>query len=279
MAGTDHRRIGASLPGPQPEFVLVRPQLGENIGTSARAMLNCCFDRMRIVAPRDGWPQQSAVNAASGANTVLERATIYPDIGNAIADCRTVYATTARPRGMEMPVLTPREAAADILRRGEAGETVAILFGAERTGLENEEIARAQYVITAPLNPAFASLNLAQAVLLVAMELHLATAAAWPLEETPPASQGDVDRLITHLEQELQAADFYPVPEKKPRMVRNLRAFFARARPTEQEVRTWHGMITALSGRRLDGTHRGSRRATERLSAARGADLPPDGAG
>lgn len=261
MAGTDTSRGGeAALPDRQPVFVLVRPQLGENIGTAARAMLNCCFDRLRLVAPRDGWPSDTAEAAASGAKRVLDCAALFEETSAAIADCTTVYATTARPRGMEIPVVTPREAAGEIKARLDAGERVAILFGGERAGLDNEDIARAQRIITAPLNPSFASLNLAQAVLLVAMELHLADAAPWPRREEPPADQALVERMLQHLLQELEAARFFPVEEKKPRMVRNIRALFDRAQPTAQEVRTLHGIITALSGRRLDGARRGTGR-------------------
>src|SRR6266498_1519243 len=167
MAGTDRRRAGVTG---GPAIILVEPQLGENIGTAARAMLNCGLDDLRLVAPRDGWPSERAVAAASGADLVLDKAQLYPDVPAAIADLVHVYASTARDRYMVKRELTPRRAAEEMRGFIAAGEPCGVLLGPERTGLVNDHIALADAVVTVPLNPAFASLNLAQAVLLIGYE-------------------------------------------------------------------------------------------------------------
>jgi tRNA/rRNA methyltransferase len=250
MAGTDHRRSKASG---GPAIILVEPQLGENIGTAARAMYNNGLTDLRLVRPRDGWPSKKAQAAASGADVVLERARLYDRVEDAIAELRHVYATTARDRYMVKRILTPRLAAAE-MRRLIPKEACGILFGPERTGLLNEHIALADAVISVPLNPAFSSLNLAQAVLLVGYEWFTAG------DETPaeqvatghshPATKEQLIRFFEHLEEELDRNGFMRNAEKRPSMVRNLRNLFQRAQCTEQELRTLHGIVTAFAGPR-----------------------------
>jgi tRNA/rRNA methyltransferase len=247
MAGTDHTRAG---PTSGPVIVLVRPQLGENIGAAARAMLNFGLVRMRLVAPRDGWPDPKAEAMASGATEVIDRAKIFETAEAAIADLRFVMATTARDRAVLKPVRAPREAAAELSARSAAGYDIGILFGAERSGLTNEEIALADEVLTIPANPAFSSLNLAQAVLLMGYEWFAAQEGAgarrdaWPGAE--PATRDDLLRLFEHLEEALDRSGFLYPPEKRPSMVLNLRALLHRAQLTDQEVRTLRGVIGAL---------------------------------
>lgn len=261
MAGTDRSKTAAV--GAGPAIVLVRPQLGENIGAAARAMLNFGLAEMRLVGPRDCWPSAAARANASGADTVIDGAVLYDDTEAAVADCARVYATTARPRYMIKPVMTPRQAAAAIRGQIAAGVKVAILFGGERAGLDNDDVARADTIITAPLNPAFSSLNLAQAVLLVASEWWQAgpPPPTPGVEQAPPAAKERLFTLFRHLEQELEAAGFFVVPEKKAGMVRTIRNLIARAQPTDQEVGVLHGIVTALSGRRLGGAERRRPRA------------------
>jgi tRNA/rRNA methyltransferase len=261
MAGTDRSKADAAAHiQPGPAIVLVRPQLGENIGATARAMLNFGLGDLRIVAPRDGWPNGKAFSSASGADVVLDRAQLFDDVPAAIADCQHVYATTARPRYMVKPVVTPREAAGEIRTRMGEGETVAVLFGAERAGLTNDDVILANTVITAPLNPGFASLNLAQAVLLVATEWYQAEQRAPTRTLDPGNSRASTaeerEAFYRHLEAALDDADFFRVAEKKPSMRRAIRNLFERAEPTDQEVRTLHGIVTALSDRRADGRRR-----------------------
>ena len=251
MAGTDHRR--RALKG-GPAIVLVNPQLGENIGTAARAMYNCGLTEMRLVKPRDGWPSKKAQAAASGADVVLEKAQLFETVEDAIADLRHVYATTARDRYMVKRIVTPRLAAAELRGYLEAGEASGILFGPERTGLLNEHIALADTVLSVPLNPAFSSLNLAQAVLIIGYE-WFQSADASPAEQfahghSQPASKEHLIRFFEHLEEELDRSGFMRDPEKRPSMVRNLRNLFQRAGCTEQELRTLHGVVTAFCGPR-----------------------------
>ncbi len=239
---------------PKPQFILVAPQMGENIGAAARAMWNFGFDRMRLVDPRDGWPNPRAGALASGAGRVLDAAQVFASTTAAVADLHYVYATTARHREMTKTVFTPEAAAADMIRRHAMGERIGVLYGRERTGLENEDILRAHAIITVPVNPDFPSLNLAQCVLLLAYELRR------QVDETPPevyqtgksvlASTGQVDQMLTHLIEELEAAEFFFPPEKKGSMQLNLRNLFRRAPLTDQDVRTLHGLIRALTGRR-----------------------------
>jgi len=256
MAGTDRSKTAAV--GAGPAIVLVKPQLGENIGAAARAMLNFGLTELRLVDPRDGWPSETARANASGADGVIDGATVHDATEAAVADCGRVYATTARPRYMIKPVLTPREAAAEIRGQIAGGVKVGILFGGERAGLDNDDVARADTIITAPLNPAFSSLNLAQAVLLVASEWWQAgdQPPAPGAEQAPPAPKERLYALFRHLEQELDAAGFFIVPEKKAGMIRTIRNLIGRAQPTDQEVGVLHGIVTALSGRRLGGAER-----------------------
>ena len=255
MAGTN-----ATLGGPAgdaPVIILVAPQLGENIGTAARAMLNCGLTALRLVAPRDGWPSEKARAAASGADVVIDGACVFASLTEALADCTVVYATTVRARGMVKPVVTPRHAAAEMRALIAGGSHVGVLFGPERMGLTNDDVALADTIITAPLNPGFGSLNLAQAVLLVGYEWFQAGDATLPRDldygASVPARRAELLRLFAHLEQELDAGGFFRTEDKRPSMIRNIRSLVARAAPSDQEVRTLHGIITALSGRRLGG--------------------------
>lgn len=233
-------------------IVLVQPQLGENIGMVCRAMLNCGLTRLRLVAPRDGWPSEQARKSASGADAVIDATEVFETTEDAIRDLDTVLATTARPRDMTKPVYTPETAAATLRGRAQAGRGVGVLFGREAHGLDNEDVALADAVITVPLNPVFTSLNLAQAVLLVAYEWFKAGDATPGLAlkmptDTRPANKDEMLRLLGHLEEELDARGFFRVDEKKPSMVRNIRNLLWRAEMTEKETRMMHGMISALA--------------------------------
>ena len=251
MAGTDSSRAGASG---GPAIILVEPQLGENIGTAARAMANCGLDDLRLVRPRDGWPSAKAVAAASGADRVLDNARLFPSVEAAIGDLAHVYASTARDRYMVKREVTPRRAALEMRGFLGHGEPCGVLFGPERTGLVNAHIALADTVLTVPLNPAFSSLNLAQAVLIVGYEWF--TAQAEPPPETlhtghsRPADKAELIRFFDHFEEALFASGFLRQPDKRPSMTRNLRNLFQRAQCTEQELRTLHGVITAFIGPR-----------------------------
>jgi tRNA/rRNA methyltransferase len=251
MAGTDHRRQAVTG---GPAIILVEPQLGENIGTAARAMMNCGLDDLRLVRPRDGWPSDKAVAAASGADTVLAKARLYGDLPTAIGDLVHVYAATARDRGMVRRQVTPRRAAEEMRSWLAAGEACGVMFGPERTGLVNDDVALADTVLTVPLNPAFASLNLAQAVLIVGYEWFTAGAAAAPevlrRGGSRPATKEELVNFFEHLEEELIRSGFLRNRESRPSMIRNLRSLFQRAQCTEQELRTLHGVVTAFAGPR-----------------------------
>lgn len=246
MAGTDRTRT--AITG-GPTVILVRPQLGENIGAAARAMLNFGLERMRIVAPRDGWPNDKARAMASRADAVLDNARVFASTEEAVADCHVVLASSARRRDMVQPVLTPRRAAETARAAIEGGQRIGILFGGERAGLDNEDVARASALIHVPTNPAFGSLNLAQAVLLIAYEWFQIGAGA-PGErlpsESPPATAAELANFMARLEQGLDDGGFLKPPEKRPTMMRNIRNIFQRGRPTDQEVRTLHGILSAL---------------------------------
>jgi tRNA/rRNA methyltransferase len=251
VAGTDHKK--PALTG-GPAIILVEPQLGENIGTAARAMLNCGLDDLRLVSPRDGWPSERAVAAASGADRVLDKARLYPDLRSAIGDLRHVYASTARDRYMVKREVTPRRAAEEMRGFLAAGEPCGVVFGPERTGLVNADITLAETVLSVPLNPAFSSLNLAQAVLIVGYEWFSAREAP-PSESlhtghSRPATKEELIRFFDHFEEELINSGFIRHPDKRPSLFRNLRNFFQRAQPTEQELRTLHGVVTAFAGPR-----------------------------
>ena len=251
MAGTNHRRPAVTG---GPAIILVEPQLGENIGTAARAMLNCGLDDLRLVRPRDGWPSDKAVAAASGADGVLDKARLYPNVPAAIADLTHVFAATARDRGMVRREVTPRYAAAEMRAWLGAGEPCGILIGPERTGLVNDDVALADTVLTVPLNPAFSSLNLAQAVLIIGYEWFISGITAPPeilrRGGSRPATKAELLNFFDHLEEELESSGFLRNRESRPHMVRNLRSLFQRAQCTEQELRTLHGVVTAFAGRR-----------------------------
>jgi len=234
-----------------PAIVLVEPQLGENVGFAARAMANCGLADLRLVRPREPWPNPRARETASGADAVIDDARVFESTAEAVVDLHRLYATTARPRDQVKPVLTPRAAAAELRAAAGRSESSGILFGPERTGLDNDDIARADALIVAPLEPAFRSLNLGQAVLLVAWEWWMAgseaPAEALPVGESRPANREELEGFFDHLFGELDAAGFLRVTEKRPIMVRNLRNLFLRARPTEKEVRALRGVVKALA--------------------------------
>ena len=235
-----------------PAIVLVRPQLGENIGKAARAMLNFGLTELRLVAPRDGWPNPSAGPAASGADVVLEGARVFASVADAVADCAHVYATTVRKRGVTKPVLTPEAAAREI--RGAPGRS-AILFGPERSGLETDDVALARAIVTVPINPEFGSLNLAQAVILLAYEWSKGEALATPTEEEiePPAPQAELEGLIGQLDAMLEPSGFYHPPERAPATRRTLRTLLTKPGWSAQEIRTLRGVLAALEGRKRRG--------------------------
>ncbi|MAF95697.1 MAG: rRNA methyltransferase [Rhodospirillaceae bacterium] len=255
---------GGDAPGPV--IVLVEPQLGENIGMAARAMLNCRLTELRLVKPRDGWPSPEATAAAAGADRVVGGASVYDSTADAVSDLERVFATTARARDMTQRILTPRQAGAEIRdfmaggRSGGQGDIRAgVLFGGEAKGLKNDDLALCDAVVMAPVNPAFSSLNLAQAVFCIGYEWLLAGPGNGEdggggrlamAKETRPANKAELQRLFEHLEEELDASGFLHVKEKRPVMVRNIRNMLQRAHLTEQEVRTLRGIIASLSGRR-----------------------------
>jgi tRNA/rRNA methyltransferase len=236
-----------------PAIILVRPQLAENIGMAARAMLNCGLTDLRLVAPTAKWPSERAVATAVGATEVLDNARVFERLEDAIADCHHVFATCPRKRDMVKEVITVREAAARMRAMATAGERPAILFGPERTGLENDEVVLAETQVRVPLNPAFQSLNLAQAVLVMGYEWYQ-TADATPARElvvgnSEPATKKDLIAFFARLEAELDACGFLRNPDMRPVMVRNLRNVFHRAELRDFEVRTLQGVITGLTSR------------------------------
>jgi tRNA/rRNA methyltransferase len=238
----------------QPVIILVEPQLAENIGMVARAMANFGLSELRLVSPRNGWPKKGAHSAASGATHILEGARLYETVREAVADLRFVLATTARERGQMKRVVGPEAAMAEAQERIWAGQGVGIVFGRERTGLENDEISLADAIVTFPVDPRFSSLNLAQAVLLMAYEWHRrAASGALPFSgesRSPPAPREMAISFLDFVESELDAIGFYP-EDKRPVMIRNMRDIFLRMEMTEQDVRTLRGIVRALSqGRR-----------------------------
>lgn len=235
----------------QPAIILVRPQLGENIGKAARAMLNFGLTDLRLVDPRDGWPNPQAGPAASGADVVLERARVFETVAEATADCVHVYATTVRKRGVTKPVVTPAEAAAAV--HAEAGRS-AYLFGPERSGLETDDVAVARTILTVPINPEFGSLNLAQAVILAAYEWSKgASDLAQPPETEldPPAPQGELDGMIDQLDRMLERTGFYFPPDRTPTTKRSLRTMLTKPGWSSQELKTMRGVLSALEGKKL----------------------------
>ena len=250
-AGTDKTKSWIVEAGPI--VVLVEPQLGENIGAAARVMANFGLARLRLVKPRDGWPSLQAHRSASGADRVLDDAALYDDVAAAIADCSFVLATTARAHDQAKPVVGPEAAVREIAEHMAASGTanVALLFGRERHGLENDEVALADRVVTFPVNPAFASLNLAQAVALVAYEwFKLASGGALPFtmpRKSEPAVKEQLFAFFAGLERELDKVEFFRPPEKRATMMINLRNIFARMGPTRQDIQTLHGVVHAIA--------------------------------
>ena len=229
----------------KPVIVLVRPQLGQNIGKAARAMLNFGLTELRLVAPRDGWPNPEAGPAASGADIVLERAQVFATAREAIADCRHVFASTVRRRDLVMPVTGP-QGMADLIAG--SSERSAILFGPERSGLETDEVALANAIVTVPINPEFASLNLAQAVILLAYEWSRRAGLAQPTakDTEPPAPHGELDGLIAHLNTELEAKGYFHPPSRTEATKNTLRTIFTKAGWSSREVKAVRGIIRAL---------------------------------
>ncbi len=238
-----------------PAIILVQPQLGENIGAACRAMWNCGLTDLRLVCPRDGWPNPKARAMASGADIVVDRARVFETTEQAVAELHRVYATTARPRDMVKRVVAPRAAAAELKAAAADGERCGVLFGGEAWGLVNEDIVRSEAIIQVPLNPAFTSLNLGQAVLLFSYEYFLA--ALEPGQTAPegkarePATAEQVDDLLAHLDRELDQAEYYREPNLRPTMQRNLHNIFRRARLTDQEARSLRGVVARLSAWRV----------------------------
>ena len=254
MAGTNRKLAktkseAVAAAGKTPAIILIEPQLGENIGMVARAMLNCGLSDLRLVRPRDGWPNKQAIGAASGADIVLENAKLFETTEAAIGDLKFVYAATARDRDITKEVVTPAQNAMEIRRLG--GEGCGILFGSEAMGLNNDDIALTSKIVMVPLNPGFTSLNLSQAVLLLAYEwFKLADetpASELRMKDSRPADKAELLGLFEHLESELDSHGFLRIKEKRPVMVQNIRNVFQRADMTEQEVRTFRGIIKSLT--------------------------------
>ncbi len=245
------------LPG-SPVVILVRPQLADNIGACARAMANGGLFHLRLVAPRDGWPQERAWRTASGADRILDGLTLHDTVADAVADLHRVFATCPRPRHIIKPVLTARAAAAELHDAAALDLRAGILFGPERAGLDNDDMAAADSLVRYPLNPAFSSLNLAQAVMVMAYEWWTARDETPPrallTHETAVATKGALDNFLVHLVDQLDACGFLRNAPKRPGMVRNLSHLFQRGEVTEQELRTLHGVVTELAlGRRRRG--------------------------
>ena len=248
-AGTDKTKRWVETPGPV--VVLVEPQLGENIGAAARAMANFGLSRLRLVKPRQSWPNEKAQVMAAGADRILDGAELYDTLDQAIADCSFVLATTARAHDQAKPVIGPAEAARQIAPRVTAGETVAIVFGRERNGLENDEVALADRIVTLPVNPAFASLNLAQAIVIIAYEwFKLSTEEKLPFgmpDKSAPAPKQQLLAFFAALERELEKVEFFRPPDKRETMQINLRNIFSRMQPTQQDIQTLHGVIMSIA--------------------------------
>lgn len=232
-----------------PIIVLVRPQLGQNIGKAARAMLNFGLAELRLVAPRDGWPNPDAGPAASGADVVLERAEVFDTVAAAVADCSAVYASTVRKRELVTPVVGPEEMAKQMV--ASPGRS-AILFGPERSGLETEDVALAHKIVTVPINPEFGSLNLAQAVILLAYEWSRHQALAQPTlrEMEPAAPHGEIHGLIGQLEQALDSSGYFHPPERTQATKNTIRTIFTKTGWSSREVKAVRGILRALSGKR-----------------------------
>ena len=237
--------------GNAPAVILVRPQLADNIGAVARAMANGGLFHLRLVAPRDGWPQEKAWRNASGADRILDAASVHESVAEAVADLHRVFATCPRPRHIIKPLFTARGAAAELRGLEARGLQSGILFGPERAGLDNDDMAHADSLVRYPLNPAFMSLNLAQAVMVMAYEWWMSADATPPralmTNETHVATKAELENFLAHLVAELDACGFLRNLPKRPGMVRNIRHFFERGEVTEQELRTLHGVVTELA--------------------------------
>lgn len=247
-AGTDKTKRWIEQPGPV--VVLVEPQMGENIGAAARAMANFGLSRLRLVKPVQGWPNERARVMAAGADRVLDNATLHDSLADAVGDCTFVLAATARNHDQAKPVIAADSAAAEMAPRVAAGETVAIVFGRERNGLENHEVGLADRIVTLPVNPAFASLNLAQAVVILAYEWFKRARAELPFampQKSPPAAKQQLAAFFADLERELERVEFFRPEEKRGTMVTNLRNIFQRMAPSQQDIRTLHGVVTAIA--------------------------------
>jgi tRNA/rRNA methyltransferase len=249
MSGTDRTKASLDLTGPV--VILVEPQLGENIGMAARAMGNFALTRLRIVRPRDGWPNVAAQRAAAGADHIIEHVELFDTVEAAVADCTLLFATTARAHDQAKPVVGPEAAATEMVGQIRDGGTVGILFGRERWGLTNEEVGLSNRIITFPVNPGFASLNLAQAVLLVGYEwFKLSTGGSLPFampERSEPASQHQIQAFFDNLVRELDEVEFLRPAEKRDTMLVNLRNIFTRMEPTKQDMHTLHGVVMAIA--------------------------------
>jgi tRNA/rRNA methyltransferase len=248
-SGTDKTKRWIETPGPV--IVLVEPQLGDNIGASARAMANFGLSRLRLVKPRDGWPNRRAYIAASGADRVLDEAALFDSIEAAIADLSFLFATTARAHDQAKPVIGPEDAAGEMAPRVAHGETVGVLFGRERYGLENTEVALADRIVTFPVNPAFASLNLAQAVLIIGYEwFKLVSGGSLPFSmprKSEPVAKEQLLAFFENVERELRKVEFFRPPEKHETMMINLRNIFNRMQPTRQDIQTLNGVVMAIA--------------------------------
>ena len=282
-AGTDKTKRWVEQAAPI--VVLVEPQLGENIGAAARAMANFGLSRLRLVKPVRGWPNEKARVMAAGADRVLDAATLHDSMADAIGDCSFVIAATARNHDQAKPVIGAAQAAAEMAPRVAAGENVAIVFGRERNGLENHEVGRADRILTLPVNPAFASLNLAQAVVIVGYEWFKQAGSDLPFataERSPPVAKQQLDAFFADLERELDKVEFFRPDEKRGVMSVNLRNIFQRMAPTQQDIRTLHGVVTAIAqGRKgparggvLDGE--GAARLRELLAEYGAARAPSE---
>jgi len=233
----------------QPSMILVNPQMGENIGGTARAMLNCGLDSLKLVNPRDGWPNERANVMSSGALDIIPEVEVFDDTPSALSEYQYIYATTARPRDMVKPVLTPEQAGVDIYKRMAQGQKCAVMFGCERAGLANDDVAMAHSIITVPLNPDFASLNLSQAVLLIAYECskHAITPVIEDNPNNAPAPMEELDNLFMRLENALADKRFFKEAHRQRATMRNIRNMYSRAELSPQEVKTFHGIISTLT--------------------------------
>ena len=249
--------MSSSLLAKPPIVILLRPQMGENIGASARAMKNCGITELRLVAPRDGWPNPASLPMAAGGGDIIEAVEVFDDMASAMSDVVLSFATTARMRDLVKPVLSPRQAAEmTLLHEQTSGKRIAFLFGAERSGMDNDEAVMADYIVSADLNPDFPSLNLAQAVLMMSWEWRMAALANDATRTTPTMSPEvagpdlatieERDFFFRRFEALLETKGFFGTAEMAPVVNRNMRAFFTRATPTKQELQTWHGILSML---------------------------------